>query len=125
MFTCLISPFVILLLGVIAGQWDDDLMLFITFYGFMALFGLVLSIPAMIVFGLIIKRLPKSYLIKRVRLILSIYSVASVWVSFYMLDEGIIKLNSNQLFWVISYSLTIVIGIWVLKLPDKVKNINL
>ncbi|WP_285654187.1 hypothetical protein [Allomuricauda sp. NBRC 101325] len=84
----------------------------------MILVGSLFSIPAMVVFGLIQRSLKSSIPIWRRKLTLSIYSFLSVWITFYIVDEGFITRWTDQTVWPLIYSLIIVIGVWIFKLPN-------
>ncbi|ASV29007.1 hypothetical protein CJ263_01485 [Maribacter cobaltidurans] len=84
----------------------------------MFLVGSLFSIPAMIVFGLIQKSFKPFMPIWRRKLILSIYSFLSVWITFYIVDEGFITRWTDQTVWPLIYSLIIVIGVWIFRLPN-------
>ena len=120
LFTVLIAPLIIVFIWEVFtypldqnSMWD-----FWTLLGFMVLFGFFLSIPAMVVFGLIL-RLTVKYLNNRVKLILSFYSFTSVWISFYII--GFVNGDSRQILWMFIYSLTIVLGVWIFRLPIRFK----
>ena len=85
--------------------------------GFMLLYGLVLSIPSMLLFWLIQRQLKNNLKENKTKLILSVYSFFSVWITFYIFDKGFVERGFQQIFWVVIYSLTIVIGVWIFKLP--------
>jgi cyanate permease len=85
--------------------------------GFMMLYGLVLSIPSMLLFWLIQRQLKNNLNENKTKLILSVYSFFSVWITFYIFDRGFVERGLQQIFWVVIYSLTIVIGVWIFKLP--------
>lgn len=81
------------------------------------LYGLVLSIPAMLMFWLIQRQLKNNLNENKTKLTLSVYSFFSVWITFYIFDKGFVERGFQQIFWVVIYSLTIVIGVWIFKLP--------
>ncbi|MGJ8715161.1 MAG: hypothetical protein ACSHXG_08665 [Maribacter stanieri] len=83
----------------------------------MILVGLISSIPAMVIFGLIKQRLKNKVSDLKEKVILSFYSFLSVWITFYIVDNGFITRWSEQTIWVLIYSLTIVIAVWIFKFP--------
>ena len=83
----------------------------------MIIVGFLSSIPAMIIFWLIKRGIKSKFTNWKEKLILSIYSFLSVWTTFYIVDNGFITRWSEQTIWVLIYSLTIVIGVWIFKIP--------
>ena len=49
------------------------------------------------------------------KIILSLYAFLSVWITFFIVDNGFVTRWSEQTIWVLIYSLTIVIGVWIFK----------
>lgn len=124
LFTVIVSPLILfLILGLIinSAKWNEILGSW-PIISFMMLYGLVLSIPAMLLFWLIQRKLTNTLNDNKAKLILSVYSFVSVWITFYIVDKGFVQRGFQQMLWVIIYSLTIVIGIWVFKLPKLEKN---
>ncbi len=119
LFTVIISPLLLaLILGVIINNSSFNSILSsyeIVFV--MIIVGLISSIPAMVIFGLIKQRLKNKVSDLKEKVILSFYSFLSVWITFYIVDNGFITRWSEQTFWVLIYSLTIVIGVWIFKFP--------
>jgi hypothetical protein len=119
LFTVIISPLLLaLILGVIINNSSFNSILSsyeIVFV--MILVGLISSIPAMVIFGLIKQRLNNKVSDLKEKIILSFYSFLSVWITFYIVDNGFITRWSEQTIWVLIYSLTIVIGVWIFKFP--------
>ena len=125
-FSVIMSPILLLILGTfvysttITQILESGPLLF-----FMILCGLLLSIPAMIVFYLIERKLRNTSLSKNiVKVFLSLYSFCSVWITFYVVDKRSFKSDSNLIFWVIVYSLTIVLGVWIFKLNKTQKTVH-
>ncbi|MFT5964536.1 MAG: hypothetical protein ACI9L6_001279 [Flavobacterium sp.] len=119
LFTVIVSPLLLfLILGLIinSAKWSEILGSW-SIIGIMMLYGLVLSIPAMLLFLLIQRQLKNNLNENRTKLILSVYSFFSVWITFYIFDKGFVERGFQQIFWVVIYSLTIVIGVWIFKLP--------
>ncbi|CAG2534324.1 hypothetical protein MAR621_03946 [Maribacter dokdonensis] len=81
----------------------------------MIMVGLILSIPAMVIFGLIKRRLNNKVSDLKEKTILSFYSCLSVWITFFIVDKGFTIRWSEQTIWVLIYSLTIVLGVWIFK----------
>lgn len=124
LFTVIISPLLLfLILGLIinSAKWDEILGSWLMI-AFMMLYGLVLSIPAMLLFWLIERKLINTLNDNKLKLILSVYSFISVWITFYIFDKGFVERGFQQIFWVVIYSITIVIGVWLFKLPKLEKN---
>lgn len=119
LFTIIISPFLIgLVLGAIIN--DSSFNSILSSYEIifvMIIVGFLLSIPAMIIFWLIKKSIKSKFTNWKEKLILSIYSFFSVWTTFYIVDKGFITRWSEQTIWVLIYSLTIVIAVWIFKIP--------
>ncbi|TDE48413.1 hypothetical protein [Flavobacterium sp. GT3P67] len=116
-FTILASPlFLFLILGVfIHSTKFSEILEAWPMIGFMMIYGLVLSIPAMLVFWLIEEKLVDNSNNNKAKLILSAYSFISVWLTFYIFDKGFAEPGFQQIFWVVIYSLTIVLGVWIFK----------
>lgn len=118
LFTVIVSPLLLfLILGLIinSAKWNEILDSYMMI-GFMMLYGLVLSIPSMLLFWLIQRQLKNNLNENKTKLILSVYSFFSVWITFYIFDKGFVERGFQQIFWVVIYSLTIVIGVWIFKL---------
>lgn len=119
LFTVIISPLLLaLILGFIINNSSFNSILSsyeIVFV--MILVGLISSIPAMVIFGLIKQRLKNKVSDLKEKVILSFYSFLSVWITFYIVDNGFITRWSEQTIWVLIYSLTIVIAVWIFKFP--------
>jgi hypothetical protein len=126
LFTVLVSPLLLaLILGVLIN--NSSLNSILSSYEMifvMIIVGLLCSIPAMIVFWLIKRSLKIDYSDWKKKTILSLYSFLSVWITFYIVDNGFITRWSEQTVWVLIYSITIVIGIWILRFQQKIVNKN-
>ena len=122
LFTALVSPLLILTLGACTNSPKlTEILISTQLLGVMILVGSFLSIPAMLLFWLIQRKLINTASGNKAKIILSVYSFISVWITFFILDRGFIERGFQQAFWVIIYSLTIVIGVWIFKL-SKPKN---
>ena len=121
LFTVLISPLLLaLILGVLIN--DSSLNSILSSYEMifvMIIVGFLCSIPAMIIFWLIKRNLKIEYSDWKKKTILSFYSFLSVWITFYIVDNGFITQWSEQTVWVLIYSLTIVFGIWIFKISTE------
>ncbi|AGI26973.1 putative membrane protein [Polaribacter sp. MED152] len=119
LFTIIISPFLIgLVLGAIINNSSfNSILNSYEIIFVMIIVGFLLSIPAMIIFWLIKRSIKSKFTNWKEKLILSIYSFLSVWTTFYIVDKGFIIRWSEQTFWVLIYSLTIVIAVWIFKIP--------
>jgi hypothetical protein len=121
LFTVLVSPLLLaLILGVLIN--NSSLNSILSSYEMifvMIIVGLLCSIPAMIVFWLIKRSLKIDYSDWKKKTILSLYSFLSVWITFYIVDNGFITRWSEQTVWVLIYSITIVIGIWIFKISTE------
>ena len=117
LFTILISPLLIaLIFGVINNNSSFDSVLSSYDLLFvMIVVGLLSSIPSMVYFYLISKYLIKKYSNYRRKIILTFYSFLSVWVTFYIIDNGSIIKWSKSNIWVLTYSLTMIIAVWIFK----------
>tara|TARA_R110000751_G_scaffold8652_1_gene33678 strand:+ start:51 stop:452 length:402 start_codon:yes stop_codon:yes gene_type:complete len=117
LFTVIISPIIIaLILGAIIN--DSSFNSILNSYEIlfvMIMVGLILSIPAMVIFGLIKRRLNNKVSDLKEKTILSFYSCLSVWITFFIVDKGFTIRWSEQTIWVLIYSLTIVLGVWIFK----------
>ena len=121
LFTIMASPLLIaLILGIIINEsgfneiLDSYQIIFL-----MILFGLFLSIPAMVFFWYILRNLDSNILVWKKKIILTVYSFLSVWITFYIFDNGFVIRWSDQTIWVLIYSLTISIGVWIFKFPRR------
>ncbi|SHG97320.1 hypothetical protein SAMN05443549_10981 [Flavobacterium fluvii] len=124
LFTVTISPLLLFLtLGLTANsaQWNEILDSWLIL-SIMMVYGLVLSIPAILIFWLIQRKLTTTLNDNKVKLILSLYSFISVWITFYIFDKGFVERGFQQMLWVIVYSITTVIGVWLFKLQKLEKN---
>ena len=119
LFTGIISPFLIaLFLGIfINNSKFDSILKSYEMIFIMILVGLILSLPSMIVFYLVKRNLKENLSNWLKKSVLSTYSFLSVWITFYIVDKGFIIKWSEQTIWVLIYSFTIVLGIWILKIP--------
>lgn len=126
LFTVLFSPlFLFVILGFFINSVKfSEILASWPIIGFMILYGLVLSIPTMILFWFLQKKLMKVFTIDNTKLILSAYSFSSVWITFYVFDKGFVERGFQQIFWVIIYSLTIVLGVWFFKISVPPTNKN-
>lgn len=122
LFTTILSPLLILISGLLIHfeKWHD-IAESIPLLLVMILIGSVLSVPAMLLFCLIQHKLQNIVTNTKAKLLLSAYSFASVWVTFYLVDRGFVERGSNQLAMVQLYSLTIVIGVWIFKFSEVEK----
>jgi cyanate permease len=119
LFTIIISPLLIaLVLGAIINNSSfNSILNSYEIIFIMIIVGFLSSIPAMIIFWLIKRGIKSKFTNWKEKLILSIYSFLSVWTTFYIVDNGFITRWSEQTIWVLIYSLTIVIGVWIFKTP--------
>ena len=120
-FTTIISPFLIaIVLGIFINKSKfDSILNSYEIIFIMIITGGILSLPSMIFLYLIKRNLKSSFSNWLKKSILSIYSFSSVWITFYIVDKGFITSWSEQTIWVLVYSLTIVLGIWILKIPKN------
>jgi cyanate permease len=113
LFTIIVSPLLLaLILGAIIN--DSSFTSILNSYEIifvMIIVGFLSSIPAMAIFWLIKRFLKKKYSSVNEKIILSIYSFLSVWITFFIVDSGFITRWSEQTIWVLIYSLTIVVGV--------------
>jgi len=121
LFTIIVSPLlIVLILDVIINNSNVNSvftsfeMIFI-----MIIVGFLFSIPAMVIFWLIKQSLKNKYSNLKGKVILSFYAFLSVWITFYIIDNSFITSWSKKIIWVLVYSLTIVIGIWIFKCNKK------
>lgn len=121
LFTVIGSPLLLaIILGVLINESKlSDILNSYEMILLMILFGLFLSIPAMVVFWLIQRKLNSKISLWKNKIILSVYSFLSVWLTFYIVDNGFITRWSEQTIWVLIYSLTISIGVWIFKYPNE------
>ena len=117
LFTIIVSPLLLaLILGAIIN--DSSFTSILNSYEIifvMIIVGFLSSIPAMAIFWLIKRYLKNKYSSVNEKIILSIYGFLSVWITFFIVDSGFITRWSEQTIWVLIYSLTIVIGVWIFK----------
>lgn len=121
-FTILISPLLIaLILGILINNSSyESILKSYEIIFVMMIIGLLTSIPAMIVFYLIHHFTKQKLDVNQEKILLSIYSFLSVWITFYLVNNGFITRWSEQTIWVLIYSLTIVLGVWIFKIPKKI-----
>jgi cyanate permease len=121
LFTVILSPLLIaLILGAIIN--DSSFNSILSSYEIifvMIIVGLLSSMPAMIIFWIIKSSLKSKFSNSKEKIILSLYSFLSVWITFYIVDNGFITRWSEQTIWVLIYSLTIVLGVWIFELDKK------
>ena len=121
LFTIIVSPLLLaLILGAIIN--DSSFTSILNSYEIifvMIIVGFLSSIPAMAIFWLIKRFLKNKYSTLNEKIILSIYSFLSVWITFFIVDSGFITRWSEQTIWVLIYSLTIVIGVWIFENNNK------
>ena len=118
-FTITAAPILIALIfgGILSDSSSKMILESYEMFFIMLVVGFVLSLPAMVIFGIITKSLENKFSIKKKKFILSLYAFTSVWITFYIVDKGYIIQWSKQTLWVLSYSVTIVIAIWIFKIP--------
>lgn len=121
LFTIIISPLLIaLVLGAIINNSSfNSILNSYEIIFVMIIVGFLLSIPAMVIFWFIKRSLKSKYSNLTEKIILSIYAFLSVWVTFFIVDNGFVTRWSEQTIWVLIYSLTIVIGVWIFKNNNK------
>lgn len=121
LFTIIVSPLLLaLILGAIIN--DSSFTSILNSYEIifvMIIVGFLSSIPAMVIFWLIKRFLKNKYSTLNEKIVLSIYSFLSVWITFFAVDSGFITRWSEQTIWVLIYSLTIVIGVWIFDNNNK------
>lgn len=121
LFTIIVSPLLLaLILGAIIN--DSSFTSILNSYEIifvMIIVGFLSSIPAMVIFWLIKRFLKNKYSTLNEKIVLSIYSFLSVWITFFIVDSGFITRWSEQTIWVLIYSLTIVIGVWIFDNNNK------
>ena len=121
LFTIIISPLLIaLVLGAIINNSSfNSILNSYEIIFVMIIVGFLSSIPAMVIFWFIKRSLKSKYSNLTEKIILSIYAFLSVWITFFIVDNGFITRWSEQTIWVLIYSLTIVIGVWIFKNNNK------
>lgn len=121
LFTVLVSPLLLaLILGVLINNTSlNSILSSYEMIFVMIIVGFLCSIPAMLIFWLIKRNLKIEYSDWKKKTILSLYSFLSVWITFYVVDNGFITQWSEQTVWVLIYSLTIVLGIWIFKISTE------
>jgi len=117
LFTIIISPLLIaLILGAIINNSSfNSILNSYEIIFVMIIVGFLSSIPAMVIFWFIKRSLKSKYSNLTEKIILSLYAFLSVWITFFIVDNGFVTRWSEQTIWVLIYSLTIVIGIWIFK----------
>lgn len=117
LFTIIISPLLIaLVLGAIINNSSfNSILNSYEIIFVMIIVGFLSSIPAMVIFWFIKRSLKSKYSNLTEKIILSIYAFLSVWITFFIVDNGFVTRWSEQTIWVLIYSLTIVIGVWIFK----------
>ena len=117
LFTIIISPLLIaLILGAIINNSSfNSILNSYEIIFVMIIVGFLTSIPAMVIFWFIKRSLKSKYSNLTEKIILSLYAFLSVWITFYIVDNGFVTRWSEQTIWVLIYSLTIVMGVWIFK----------
>lgn len=115
LFTIIISPLLIaLVLGaIINNSGFESILSSYEIIFVMIIVGFLSSIPAMLIFWLIKRSLKSKYSNLAEKIILSLYAFLSVWITFFIVDNGFVTRWSEQTIWVLIYSLTIVVGVWI------------
>lgn len=118
LFTIIISPLLIaLVLGAIINNSSfDSILSSYEIIFVMIIVGFLSSIPAMLIFWFIKRSLKSKYSNLAEKIILSLYAFLSVWITFFIVDNGFVTRWSEQTIWVLIYSLTIVVGVWIFKI---------
>lgn len=121
LFTIIISPLLIaLILGAIINNSSfDSILSSYEIIFVMIIVGFLSSMPAMVIFWFIKRNLKSKYSNLSEKIILSIYAFLSVWITFFIVDNGFVTRWSEQTIWVLIYSVTIVIGVWIFKKNNK------
>jgi len=125
LFTVLVSPLLIgLILGIILNYSDvKEILSSFDIFWVMMLVGLISSIPAMIIFYILLILIKKLEILV-IKILLSFYSFISVWMTFYLFDTGFMTDWTGQTLWVLIYSLTIVLGVWIFKISNPKKTLH-
>ncbi|MEG3660198.1 hypothetical protein V5097_22500 [Arenibacter palladensis] len=124
LFTIIISPLLIaLILGAIINNSSfDSILSSYEIIFVMIIVGFLSSIPAMVIFWFIKRSLKSKYSNLTEKIILSLYAFLSVWITFFIVDNGFVTRWSEQTIWVLIYSVTIVIGVLIFKINRIEKN---
>ncbi|NNT73244.1 hypothetical protein HKT18_13550 [Flavobacterium sp. IMCC34852] len=127
LFTTIISPILVFMIwGVFSDISSLKALLELgTVLVIYILFGLVLSFPVMIFFWIIQMILKNTSLSKNIiKLVLSIYSIGSVWIALYTFDKRFFENEFEDIILVGIYTLTIVFGVWFFKLNEAKKTVH-
>tara|TARA_R110000744_G_scaffold347762_1_gene453293 strand:- start:285 stop:686 length:402 start_codon:yes stop_codon:yes gene_type:complete len=118
LFTIIISPLLIaLVLGAIINNSSfDSILSSYEIIFVMIIVGFLSSIPAMLIFWFIKRSLKSKYSNLAEKIILSLYAFLSVWITFFIVDNGFVTRWSEQTIWVLIYSVKIVVGVWIFKI---------
>lgn len=108
LLTIIASPLLLaFILGIIVNESSsDEILNSYEIIFLMTAIGLVLSIPAMIIFWVIKRNFNSTFPSRKKKLILSIYSFLSVWATFYIVDRGFVTKWNDQTIWILIYSIT-------------------
>ena len=122
LFTIIVSPLLIaLILGAIINNSSfDSILSSYEIIFVMIIVGFLSSIPAMVIFWFVKRSLKSKHSDLTEKIILSLYAFLSVWITFFIVDNGFVTRWSEQTIWVLIYSLTIVIGVWIFKI-DRIE----
>tara|TARA_R110002012_G_C11329856_1_gene576878 strand:+ start:180 stop:593 length:414 start_codon:yes stop_codon:yes gene_type:complete len=126
LFTIFLSPLLIaFILGAILN-FSDVKEIFNSFdiFWVMMIVGLIFSVPAMAVFYILLNLIQNRLDKRLIKIILSFYSFISVWLTFYLFDSGLMTDWLGQTLWVLIYSLTIVVGVWIFNISDLKKTVH-
>ena len=119
LYTAIVAPILlVVVLGLVFN--DSELYLMLESYELMIIMiivGGILSIPAMIIFWLILQCVTAG--LRSRKIILSFYGLISVVVTFYFVDPAFITDWPRQTLWVLVYALTLISGIWIFRSYDS------
>lgn len=112
--TLLISPlFICISLWINKSHhWLNDFEGIHIFIILAMIMGTIFSLPAITIFYLLGKELQKKNINnKTIRVILSIYAVISIFITFSLLDGAFITISNKNFVWPVSYSLIMIVSI--------------
>lgn len=129
LFTIFVSPVVWLLLMLVASSGNlQDIITAFPLIFYMVLFGLVLSLPALLLFYFLYKELGKRSIEEwKQKLIFSLVGTILIWITFYIYDSGYFSgIDFSILIWPLSYSIALIAGcvFYDLKSPKNIVKIK-
>lgn len=110
--TCIISPLTIILFN---SKFQTSIVDILLNLGFCILCGLLLSLPTFIILFFVYRKI----ITRNIKIILSIASVALVFITFYLTGFYNLQNYRSELFFPFVYSIVMIFSIWVFKYQNN------